>query len=126
VYDVDKQGEVNRLKKDLDEIETRKARGAAIRSKVKWQQMGNRCSAEFFKSVRQKNAQSVISELKDNQRRIFTTRKDIEQICVDFNQALYKHKEISEEALEEVFGTFLLLLSLPWMRYFHKKLRMKS
>ena len=126
MYDVDKQGEVNRLKKDLDEIETRKARGAAIRSKVKWQQMGNRCSAEFFKSVRQKNAQSVISELKDNQRRIFTTRKDIEQICVDFNQALYKHKEISEEALEEVFGTFLLLLSLPWMRYFHKKLRMKS
>lgn len=126
MYDVDKQGEVNRLKKDLDEIETRKARGAAIRSKVKWQQMGDRCSAEFFKSVRQKNAQSVISELKDNQRRIFTIRKDIEQICVDFNQALYKHKEISEEALEEVFGTFLLLLSLPWMRYFHKKLRMKS
>ena len=64
--------------------------------------MGDRCSADFFKSVRKKNAQSIISELKDNQRRIFTTRKDIKQICVDFFQALYKHKEISEEALEEV------------------------
>jgi hypothetical protein len=35
VYDVDKQEEVNRLKKDMEEIETRKARGAAIRSRVK-------------------------------------------------------------------------------------------
>jgi hypothetical protein len=35
VYDVDKQGQVNRLKKDMDEIETKKARGAAIRSRVK-------------------------------------------------------------------------------------------
>ena len=61
-----KQGEVNRLKKDMDEIETREVRGAVIHSRVKWQQVGDRCSAEFFKSVRQKNAQSIISELKDN------------------------------------------------------------
>jgi hypothetical protein len=52
--------------------------------------------------MRQKNAQSIISEFKNNQGRISTTRKDMEQICVDFYQALYKHKEISEEALEEV------------------------
>ena len=86
MYDVDKQGEVNRLKRDLDEIETRKARGEAIQSRVKWQQVGNRCTADFFKSVRQKNAQAIIPEVKDNQEKIFTTRKDMEQICVDFYQ----------------------------------------
>ena len=86
MYDVDKQGEVNRLKRDLDEIETRKARGAAIQSRVKWQQVGDRCTADFFKSVRQKNAQAIIPEVKDNQGKIFTTRKDMEQICVDFYQ----------------------------------------
>ena len=35
VYVVVKQGKVNRLKKDMDEIKTRKVRGVAIRSKVK-------------------------------------------------------------------------------------------
>jgi hypothetical protein len=99
---VNKQGEVNRLKKDVDKIETRKARGAAIRSRVRWQQVCDRCSAKFFKSIQQKNAQAIISELNDNQGRIFTTRRDMEQICVNFYQTLYKHKEISEEALEEV------------------------
>ena len=64
--------------------------------------MGDCLSTDFFKSVRQNNAQSIISELKDNQGRIFTTCKNMEQICVDFYQTLYKYKEISEEALEEV------------------------
>ena len=102
MYDVDKQRDVNRLKREMDEIETRKAMGAALRSRMKWQQVGDRCMADFFKSIRQKNAQAIISELKDNQGRILTTRKDMEQICVDFYQGLYKHKEISEVALEEV------------------------
>ena len=35
IYDVDKQGEINRFKKYMDEIETRKARGSAIWSRMK-------------------------------------------------------------------------------------------
>lgn len=36
VYNVDKHGRVNQLKHSLDEIETRKAKGAAVRARVKW------------------------------------------------------------------------------------------
>jgi hypothetical protein len=100
----------------------RKARGAAIRSRVKWQQVGDRCSAEFFKSVRQKNVQSIISEFKDNQGRIFTTRKNMEQICVDFYKALYKHKKISEEALDEVFRDLPITFTPSMNEVFFKEI----
>lgn len=41
VYNMDKQGEVNRLWNMLEYIEGRKAKGAAIRSRVKWQKIGD-------------------------------------------------------------------------------------
>jgi exonuclease III len=96
------QGEANMFKRILEEIETRKARGATVRARVKWQKVGDKCSAEFFRSVRQKNTQAVILELRDNQGRIFTKRKDLEQICLDFYQNLYRHKDICRVALREV------------------------
>jgi hypothetical protein len=43
-----------------------KAMVATIRSRVKWKQVGDKCVAEFFKSLKQKNAKVVICELKDH------------------------------------------------------------
>ena len=105
-YDTGKQGEVSRLTKVMEELENKKARGATIRARVKWQGVGDKCSAEFFKSVRQKNTQAVITELKDIDGRICTRRKDLDRICLDFYRKLYAFKEILEEALEEVFTGF--------------------
>ena len=78
-----KQGEVNKYKYIIEGIEDRKARRATIRARVKWQKVGDKCSGEFFKAVRQKNTQAIISELRDNQGRIFTRREDLEAICMD-------------------------------------------
>ena len=61
IYDLDKQGEVNKFKRIIEEIETRKARGATIRARVKWKKIGDKCSREFFKSVRPRNVQAIIS-----------------------------------------------------------------
>ena len=47
-YNMDKQGVANRIKWAMEEIETWKAKGAAIRSRVKWQIVGDRCLAEFL------------------------------------------------------------------------------
>ena len=66
IYNADKQGEVNELRQTSYGIETKNARGAAIRARVKWQKLGDKCSAEFFKSVWQKNPNALITELKDN------------------------------------------------------------
>lgn len=108
VYNEDKQGKVNQLRNKLDEIETRLARGAAIRARAKWQKVGDKCTAEFFKSVRQKNSQSVILELRDQHGRSFMRAEDLSKICFDFYGELYRHKEVSEEACREVFEGFMV------------------
>lgn len=64
-YNVDKQGKVWRIKNALEQVENKKAKGATIRSRVKWNKVGNRCTSEFFNSVKQKNTTRVISELQD-------------------------------------------------------------
>ena len=99
INNFEKQGEVSRLEEIMKGIETRKARGAALRSRLKWQQVGDRCSKEFFKSVRPKNAQATILELKDRNGRGFTKREDLEKITKEFYVKLYARKDISEEAL---------------------------
>ena len=65
IHNFDKQIEVERLRHIIGEIDNRKTRRAAVRTRVKWQQVGDRYSVEFSKSVRQKNAQAHITELKD-------------------------------------------------------------
>lgn len=56
VYDdicnVDKQGEVTQLRNKLKEIETNKSNGVAIRSRVTWQNAGDKCIAKFLLSIR--------------------------------------------------------------------------
>ena len=48
---MEKQGEVNKYKSIIEGIEDRKARGATIKDRVRWQKVGDRCSGEFFKSI---------------------------------------------------------------------------
>lgn len=43
IYNIENNGEVNQHKYILEEMETRKARGAVVKSKVKWQKVGERC-----------------------------------------------------------------------------------
>ena len=48
IHSFEKQGEINRLKNIMDSIETKKTKRAGIRSRIKWQQVGDRCFKEFF------------------------------------------------------------------------------
>lgn len=64
-YNVAKQGKVSELKKTLKKFETKKAKGNAVRSRVKWKSVGDKCLAEFFKLVWQKNSVLLITTLKD-------------------------------------------------------------
>lgn len=52
IYDMGKQGKVEELKNALEGVESRKAWGATIRSRVRWNNVGNKCSADFFKSIK--------------------------------------------------------------------------
>ena len=50
----------------------------------------DKCSANFFKSVRQNNKQVIISELRDKLGRCFTMKKYLGKICLDFYKDLYQ------------------------------------
>ena len=56
----------------------------------------------FFKSVCQKNTQTINTEFKSNQKKYLLRVKTWSTFIV-FYQSLYKHKDISEDALEEEF-----------------------
>lgn len=86
-----------------------KARGVAIRYRVKWQKVGNKYSVEFFKLVRQKNTQVVVSKLRDKQGKIFMKKEDHGKICLDFYKDLYEYKTILEDALREVMNDLLAI-----------------
>lgn len=47
-----------------------------------------------------------MTEPKDNHGWIITRQEDLQKICYEFYKNLYQHKEISEEALDEVFENF--------------------
>ena len=98
----EKQGEVKKLRHIIEGIETRKVKGTSISARSRWQQVGDKCSKEFFRAVRQNNSQSIIVELRDRQGRSFTKRDHLERICLDFYKDLYSHKKIVEKILMEV------------------------
>lgn len=76
-------------------------RGPTIKSKFKWDKVGNKCFVEFFKSIRQNDSAFIITELRDNHARGFTKRKDLDRICHDLYIQLYNHKDIFEVALRD-------------------------
>ena len=68
--------------------------------------LSDKYTVDFFKSGKQKHAQAVISSLKNKYGHILTTRKNLDSICHNIYQDLYKYRAISEEALVEVFEGF--------------------
>lgn len=105
-YNIDKQGEVSLLQNTIDGIVTNKARGVVIHIRVIWQKLDDKCTAYFFKSIKQKYPQAVISLFKDKYDKTFTNRNELDMICHDFYEDLYKHKEYRKEPLKRYLKVF--------------------
>lgn len=84
VYDTVKEWEVSGLTRAMEEIQSRNAFRETISVRVKWQVVRDKCSEEFFKSLRLKNNQTVMTELNDSHSRTFTRIEDLDWICYDF------------------------------------------
>lgn len=63
---------------------------------------------QILSTIRQKNSQAIILDLRDNQGRSFT-KEDLGKICLEFYQDLYKYKAISGEAMQEVLEGLLAI-----------------
>lgn len=105
-YNIGKQGEVSLLQNTIDGIVTNKARGVVIHIRVIWQKLDDKCTTYFFKSIKQKYPQAVISLFKDKYGKTFTNRNELDMICHDFYEDLYKHKEYRKEPLKRYLKVF--------------------
>lgn len=110
MYNGTKQGKVWEINNTLEGIESKKTRNASVRARVKWSNVGHKCSAESFNAVKPRH-KLVFAELHDNHGRSFTKTKEVDQICHSFYIQLYKHKDICEGAMREVFEGFTLLFN---------------
>ena len=62
----------------MEEIQSRNAFRETISVRVKWQVVRDKCSEKFFKSLRLKNSQTVMTELNDSHSRTFTRIEDLD------------------------------------------------
>lgn len=65
MYNQETQRLVNCIRSKMRKIEERIAKGAAIISRVKWKSVGDKCSKQFFRVVREKNSNSTILGLRN-------------------------------------------------------------
>lgn len=78
------------LRDNMSEIETKQAKESAIRARVRWKQVGDKCRKQFFQDVRKKNANVVIQKLKNTRGEVAIKHNNLENICFEFYKDLYK------------------------------------
>lgn len=74
------------LKDDLHQFEQ-------TRSRIKWKQVVDRCSNEFFQVHRQRSSASHITALEDQHRRTHPEQEVLAQVCDAYYQNLYKARD---------------------------------
>ena len=85
----------------LKTFEKRKIEGLRLRSRLKWKEVGDQCSKEFFQffqSHRARSNASHITELKDEHGQTHISQAVMVQICSNYYQKLYTAREAPEVA----------------------------
>ena len=83
----------------LKNFEKRKVEGQRLRSRLKWKEVGDQCSREFFQSHRARSNASHITKLKDKHGQTHTSQTSMAQICSNYYQKLYTAREAPEVAM---------------------------
>jgi exonuclease III len=73
----------------LKDFENYKAEGIRIRSRVKWNQVGDACTKEFFQANRDRSGASHVTALEDSQGQVRNDQAGLEQICFEYYGKLY-------------------------------------
>lgn len=87
---------IHNLKRQICEIEEREITGAIVRSKMQWLSQGE-TSSKFFFDLEKKNGKNrQITELKNEDNEIITSKEDILEYSRSHYQKLYSKVETSE------------------------------
>ena len=81
--------EARKLKIELDEIAVRKTRGAIIRSRARWYELGEKCNKYFFNLVKRSYEKRHVSKLKISEGITAEDPKVILDVMKNFYNQLY-------------------------------------
>lgn len=90
IYNRDAQGLVNGLRERMRGINKCNAKGAEVKSQVKWKHVGDKCSRQFSQTVRKKSSISIILSLRNKRGELVNHKTKLEDICFGFYSLLYK------------------------------------
>jgi hypothetical protein len=79
----------------LQKFEKYKMEGQLLRSRIKWKQVSDQCSKEFFQATRKKSTASHIMELTDHHGLSHTSQPTLQEICQRYYGILYTTRQDS-------------------------------
>ena len=79
-----------------------KGQGARIRTKIEWNNDGERNTKLFFALEKQKTASRSITQLKDENGTVKDKQKDILNIMRNFYKTLYKNEFLDEKTQDDL------------------------
>lgn len=106
------QSALSKCAADLQQIESVKASGREFRSRLKWRQVGDSASKEFFRVTREVSGASHITELENSAGILCHDRSDLESICIDYYTGLYACPPPSTHSSSSSDTAFLSLQDL--------------
>jgi hypothetical protein len=77
----------------LQKFEKRKVEGQLLRSRIKWKQVGDQCSKEFFQATREKSSTSHITELTNNHGVAHTSQVALQYISQKYYGDWYRARQ---------------------------------
>jgi hypothetical protein len=83
------QGRLATSTEELQKYEKDKAEDQRLRSRIKWKEVGDFCSKEFFQATRECSSASHITELADNLGQVHTSQAVLQHICKEYYSTLY-------------------------------------
>ena len=83
------------LKFKLEQFEINRARGAAVRAKIKWRTLGEKCNSFFFQLEKAKIAKQVVTRIKDKNGNEKNTTEEILKEFELFYKNLYRESKNS-------------------------------
>ena len=97
------QSELIKLKQHLEIFTLNKAKGAQVRSRIKYIEEGEKNSNYFLGIEKSKGAQNTIKEIKDNNNTIFDPLRILSHIETFYN-TLYEKDSKVDESLDSMFN----------------------
>ncbi len=99
IYSNELQEERKTLKRNLDELYISKAKGAQVRSRVRWIEEGEKSTNYFLNLEKQRQSANVIDKLKYNGKEE-DSDEGILQICTSFYQDLFSSQNIKDNDID--------------------------